>query len=279
MRQSVTSMPPVEDVSEPSRTTLSVILITKDEEDRVGRCLESVKGLADEIIVLDSGSSDGTLQVVADYTDQYFSTDWPGYGEQKQRALEKAACDWVLSIDADEALDATMQAWIREFLEGDKAGVSGVKLPWGVTIYGKRLDHGRSARAPLRLVRREGAAFRADKVHEALLPAPGKIITARGRLLHYTSRTYGHAIDKYARYSWLGSQQYFEKGRRCHSLFFAVLNSFWVFFLVYVLRRGFLDGPVGFLVALNFSQHTFNKYAGLWTLTRQEKQASPRKGP
>ncbi len=274
MRNAGVPMTAVKALAETPRKTLSVIVITKDEEDRIGRCLESVKGLADEIIVLDSGSTDGTLNIVARYTTNFMSTDWPGYGIQKQRALAKAECDWVLSIDADEAVDEKMHDWIGGFLAGGQVGVTGVKLPWGVLLYGKRLDHGRSARAPLRLVRREGAAFTEDRVHESLRAGAGEVVTAKGRLLHYTSRDYGHAVDKYARYSWLGSQEYFEKGRRCHSLSFALMNSLWVFFLIYVIRRGFLDGPVGFLVAVNFSQHTFNKYAGLWTLTREEKQTA-----
>ena len=160
--------------------SLSVTLITKNEEDRVRRCLESVKALADEIIVLDSGSTDSTLAIVAEYTDTFFQTDWPGYGVQKQRALEKASCDWVLSIDADEALDADLQAWLAEFLIQERDGITGVKMPWGVTVYGKRLDYGRSARAPLRLVWRDGAKFSQEPVHEELIPAAGKIITSKG---------------------------------------------------------------------------------------------------
>jgi len=261
----------MEDTLRDRPATLSVVVITRDEEDRIGRCLDSVHALADEIIVIDSGSTDATLDIVARYTDQYFCTDWPGYGVQKQRALEKAGCDWVLSIDADEALDDDMQRWLAQFLGREQHDVVGVKLPWGVTVYGKRLDYGRSARAPLRLVRRGRASFSDAPVHEELRTEEGRILTARGRLLHFTSRNYGHALEKNVRYSWLGSQKYFDEGRRCHSLLRAVLQSWWVFFLIYVIRRGFLDGPVGFLVAANYAQGSFNKYAGLWTLTRKEK--------
>ncbi|WP_439102833.1 glycosyltransferase family 2 protein [Congregibacter sp.] len=258
----------------PARQSLSVLIITKDEEDRIERCLESTKELADEIIVLDSGSTDKTLDIVARYTDKFFSTDWPGYGRQKQRALDKARCDWVLSIDADEALDREMQQWLTEFLAQEQRDVVGARLPWGVTVYGKRLDHGRSARAPLRLVRRAGASFTDAQVHEELRTASGTIVRANGRLLHFTSRNYGHSLEKNVNYSWLSSQKYFDSGRRCHSLTIALLKSWWVFFLVYIVRRGFLDGPVGFLVAINYAQNSFNKYAGLWTLTREEKRAA-----
>ncbi|MBT8152236.1 MAG: glycosyltransferase family 2 protein [Gammaproteobacteria bacterium] len=253
--------------------TLSVTIITLNEADRLRRCLDSVRDLADEIIILDSGSKDATLDIAREYTDQVFSTDWPGFGVQKQRALEKAGCDWVLAIDADEALDAKLQQWLKGFLGKDRGGVSAVKMPWGVVAYGKLLNHGRSARAPLRMVWREGARFTDAEVHEELVPPAGETITSPGRLLHYSHRDYGHALQKNTDYAWLGAQKYFRKGRRCNSLVVALLKSWWTFFQVYILRLGILDGPVGFLMAMAYAQNNFNKYAGLWTLTRAEKQS------
>jgi len=251
---------------------LSVTVITFNEEDRVRKCLESVKGLADEIIVLDSGSTDNTLDIVSKYTDKVWQTDWPGYGVQKQRALEKAQCDWVLSIDADEALDEEMQQWLEDFLAQDRGDTIAVKMPWGVKVYGKRLDYGRSARAPLRLVWREGASFTDADVHEELRHGKGRVIIAKGRLLHYTIRDYGHALQKNSQYAWLGSQKYFASGKRCKSILSPLLRGAWTFILIYFIRGGFLDGSVGFLTAINYAQNNFNKYAGLWTLTRKEKQ-------
>jgi glycosyltransferase involved in cell wall biosynthesis len=251
--------------------SLSVTIITKDEADRITPCLESVKDLADEIIVFDSGSTDGTLDIVRQYTDKIQETDWPGYGRQKQRALEQASGDWVLAIDADEALDETLQESVRELLSKDRGNIVAVKMPWAVTIYGKRLDHGRSARAPLRMVWRDGASFTDAEVHETMVHQPGETITLNGRLLHFTHRDYGHALQKNAEYAWLGSQKYFRNGKRCYSLLSAMLRSVWTFLLIYFIRGGFLDGSVGFLTAINYAQNNFNKYAGLWTLTRMEK--------
>ncbi len=252
--------------------SLSVTIITLNEADRIRTCLESVKELADEIIVFDSGSTDDTLNIVREYTDKVWETDWPGYGKQKQRALEHASCDWVLAIDADEALDRELQGWLARFLNTDRGNTVAVRMPWAVTLYGKRLDHGRSARAPLRMVWREGARFTDVEVHETILHADGDTVTAKGRLLHFTHRDYGHGMHKNAEYAWLGSQKYFRQGKRCHSLLSAVLRSLWTFILIYILRLGFLDGPVGFLMAVNYAHNNFNKYAGLWTLTRQEKK-------
>lgn len=250
--------------------SLSVTIITCNEADRIERCLESVKDLADEIIVLDSGSTDGTLDVVRRYTDLVFTTDWPGYGVQKQRALEKAQYDWVLAIDADEALDEELQQSVKKLLSEPRGNKVAIKMPWGVTIYNKRLDYGRSARATLRMVWRQGASFSNDQVHERIIHGPGEVITLKGRLLHFTSRNYGHALEKSSKYAWLSSQKYFAKGKRCHTLLSPVLRAFWTFLLVYFIRGGILDGPVGFLTALSYAQASFNKYAGLWTLTRME---------
>lgn len=251
--------------------SLSVTIIAKNEADRIERCLDSVKELADEIILLDSGSTDDTVAIAKRYTDKIWETDWPGYGKQKQRALEKATSDWVLAIDADEALDEAMQKSVRDLLNQDRGNIVAAKMPWGVTLYGKRLDHGRSARSVLRMVWREGARFSDAEVHEAIIPPKGDTITLKGRLLHYSHRNYGHAMHKNAEYAWLGSQKYFRNGRRCYSLTSALLRSAWTFFLIYIIRRGFLDGPIGFLTAVNYAQNNFNKYAGLWTLTRMER--------
>jgi (heptosyl)LPS beta-1,4-glucosyltransferase len=252
-----------------TKQSLSVTIITKDEEDRLPACLESVKDLADEIIVLDSGSTDNTVALARQYTDQVFVTDWPGYGVQKQRALEKARGDWVLAIDADEALTPQLQEEIGNMLVRDAEEV-GFYLPWAVTIFGKRLDHGRSARAPLRLFRREGSRFTDAQVHETVLLPPGKVGRMKGRLLHFTHRDFGHTLYKNAHYAWLGAQKRYE-ARKKGGLFGATVRGILVFLQIYFIRGGFLDGRVGFLMAVMYSQGAFNKYAGLWTLYRQEE--------
>ncbi|MGI2258563.1 glycosyltransferase family 2 protein [Shewanella sp. GXUN23E] len=249
--------------------SLSVILITKNEADRVEPCLKSVANIADEIIVLDSGSTDDTLQICKKYTDKVFETDWPGFGKQKQRALDKASCDWVLSIDADEALDEQMQQALLTLLSQDQIEQTAYRLPWGVTLYGKTLKYGRSARSVLRLFKREGARYTLDEVHETVIPAQGTTGKLDGLLLHYTHRDYGHGLDKAAKYAWLGSLKYHRKGKKSHGLLLALLRGMWTFFHIYFIRRGFMDGSVGFIVAMTYAQVNFNKYVGLWLLENQ----------
>lgn len=177
------------------KVRVSATIITKNEEDHIADCLQSARLVADEIIVLDSGSTDRTVDIARQYADIVEVTDWPGFGIQKQRALEKATGDWVLSLDADERITPELAREINHQLADPDADA--YKLPWAVTIYGKRLDFGRSGRAPLRLFRREGVSFSDALVHERILiPSGRRIRTLRGRLTHYTHRDFGHSLEK-----------------------------------------------------------------------------------
>ena len=166
---------------------LSVIVIVKDEADRIADCLSSVAGIADEIIVLDSGSTDNTVEICRQFTDKVFETDWPGYGKQKQRALDKATGDWVLSIDADERLTPELADEIDAVIKSKPEEVA-FKMQWAVVAFGKQLNHGRSARFVSRLFRRSGARFTDAIVHEKVMFSEGKVGKLKNRLLHYSIR-------------------------------------------------------------------------------------------
>jgi len=243
---------------------LSVIIITKDEEDRIEACLQSVYGWADEIIVLDSGSTDRTVEIVKKYTGQVFVTDWPGFGPQKQRALEKTTCEWVLSVDADEQVTPELKNEIDQCLNRNPQQV-GFFIRRAVVIFGKRLDHGRTGRANLRLFRREGTRFSDDPVHEEAIPPKGKIGKLNGRLLHATYRDMFHAMNKFSQYSWEWAKLKHASGQRA-GLIKAIVHSCWMFISCYFIKLGFLDGRRGLLMAILFWQYTFNKYSALWSL-------------
>ncbi len=250
--------------------TLSVIIITKNEEDRIEKCLSSVKDIADEIIIVDSGSTDKTLEIAAKYTDNISSTDWPGYGIQKQRALDKAECEWVLSLDADEALTPELKQEIHNTLSNNPSE-SVFRLPWAVIIFGKHLRFGRSARSVRRLFRRKGAKFTNAMVHEKIQVANARVKKLKGKLIHYSIRDFEHYLYKNRTYAWLGAQKRYSEKKHGGGLLGASFRAVWVFFVSYIIKGGFLDGGVGFLVSAMYSQSAFNKYAGLWTLQRMER--------
>ena len=251
------------------KVKVSATIIAKNEEDHIADCLKSARLVADEIIVLDSGSSDRTADIAREYADVVEVTDWPGFGIQKQRALEKASGDWVLSLDADERITPELAREINHHLADPDADA--YKLPWAVTIYGKRLDFGRSGRAPLRLFRREGVSFSDALVHERILiPEGRKTRTLRGRLTHYTHRDFGHSLEKSAKYAWLGAMEKHRRGKKTRTMIYPTLRGLMTFVQVYFIRFGFLDGAVGYLTAMTYAQVTFNKYAGLWTLGRSQ---------
>ena len=247
---------------------LSVTVVVKNEEDRIADCLASVKAIADEIIILDSGSDDSTVEICKQYTDQVFETDWPGFGIQKQRALDKATGDWVLAIDADERLTPELAHEIKTALSNNPQEVA-FKTKWAVVLFGRQLNYGRSSRYVLRLFRRQGTRFSEDIVHEKVILPKGKVRKLKNRLLHYSIRDYQHLMNKNSLYAWLGSKKRYEKGISGGGLWGASIRAILVFIQIYIFRLGFLDGSVGFLMAVIYSQGAFNKYAALWSLRRE----------
>ena len=254
------------------KNTLSVIVITKNEEDRISRCLSSVTHIADEIIVFDSGSTDKTVEIAKQFTDKLFVTDWQGYGIQKQRALDKAACDWVLSIDADEEVDSKLAQEITSLLNQDVIEHNAYKMRWKNIIFGKPTQFGRTARACTRLFRRHGSRFDGAIVHEKVLFEGETGVIKKGFLNHYSIRDFEHLLYKNRLYAVLMAEKKFAKGKKSYGIPLAVLRGLITFIQIYVFRLGFLDGGRGLLYAVIYAQYTFNKYAGLWSLEQQSKQ-------
>lgn len=252
--------------------TISALIISKNEEDRIIPCFESLKGFADEIILFDSGSKDKTVEIARQYTDKIWITeDWPGDGFQKARAFEKCTCDWVLIIDADEYLNDEMKVEITKQLSDPTLQEVAFKLPWGNLILNKLMKFGRSSRAPKRLFKREGAEITKVFVHANVL-TQGKVSTLKeGYLMHNSLRSFEHLLEKNRLYSWQTTLKYFKKKKPSLGIYFAVLRAIWTFFLIYIIRLGFLDGSRGLMIAVMFTQSSFNKYAGLWYLEQEEK--------
>jgi glycosyltransferase involved in cell wall biosynthesis len=234
---------------------LSVIIITKNEALNIRRCLESVR-FADEVIVLDSGSTDETVRIAQEFTPHvYSSSDWQGYGIQKQRALDYATQSWVLNLDADECVDATLQRHILTQIQANQ--FDAFCIPIQLYFYHKIRRYSSSPTRHVRLFKRAGALFSLDIVHEKIiLPPTARVGKLTAPLLHYSYRDISHALDKLNRYSSYSARISREANKK-FSLWAALGSSTWMFWRCYVLQGGFLDGRVGFLLALINAQASF----------------------
>jgi len=251
-------------------TGASVIVITRDEEHVIADCLESVRW-ADEIVVLDCGSTDRTVEICRSFTDSVYETDWPGFGIQKNRALAHATRDWVLSLDADEWVSPALAAEIQSRLPD--TGVDGLVIPFRSSYLGRFMRYGDwRNESHLRLFRRTAGRFSDDPVHERLI-VDGEIGSLDNPILHYSFATVEEVQDKVNRYSTAGAARRFAAGQSS-SLLKALSHASWTFFSGYVLKAGFLDGREGFLLAVSNAEGSFYTYLKLLYLWEDESRES-----
>lgn len=283
-------------------SSLSVIIITKNEALRIAECIQSVASIADEIIVLDSQSSDQTVHIASSLGAKVKeSEEWAGFGVQKNRALALAQCDWVLSIDADERLSPELASAVARV----------VKLNSSQTHYfihrqswycGRLIKYsGWQGDTILRLFRRGAASFTPDLVHERLIPTqsfdqaftvksdspsparsyepalgaplpefkPSPANTLEGTLLHYSFTDFEQVLGKVNNYSTLWATQQAKLGRKS-SPAQALLHAVAAFVKTYIFKRGFLDGPQGLALAVSNAEGAYYKYLKLWHLSGVE---------
>jgi (heptosyl)LPS beta-1,4-glucosyltransferase len=244
---------------------LSVVLIVRNEGEILARCLESVQGLADEIVILDSGSSDDTHAVAARFGAKVtVNTDWQGFGLHRQRAQALAEYDWVLMLDADEVVSPALADEIRAAVTADNQNQV-YALPRLSYLFGAFIRHGGWYPDYVeRLYPRQAAHYNDALVHERLeIPATMKIMRCQHDLLHYTYKNLEHYLVKSAGYAELWARQRLAKGKRS-GLFSGIGHGIWCFIRMYGLKAGFLDGRQGLLLALLSAHSTFVKYAALW---------------
>lgn len=248
--------------------SLSVILITKNEEANLKDCLESVS-FADEIIVVDSQSSDKTQEIARSFGAKLeITSDWPGFGPQKNRALNLATQDWVLSIDADERVTPELKQEILTAIASPNAADC-YAIPRSSWYCGRFMKHsGWYPDYVDRLFKRGSAKFSDHLVHERLLPtgSSGKL---NNHFLHYSYRDFSQVLKKVDVYSSAAAQQAFKQGKK-GGLGEALVHGFWAFFRTYVLRRGFLDGKYGLALAISNAATSYYKYLKLWQLQNKK---------
>jgi glycosyltransferase involved in cell wall biosynthesis len=239
---------------------ISFCLITLNEEQNLARCLRSCSDLADEIIVVDSGSVDRTADVAREFGARWIEQSWLGFVGQKNRAIELATHDWIFSIDADEELSGELRDEVRQLkLRPPGPEISGFSMPRCVLYEGRWIRHGDWYPDRLvRLFRREHARFAGGRVHERL-EISGQVRSLKGDLFHHSFRD---AADHWARcqqYARLWAQTQREAGITA-SLFAPASHAAFRWFRAFVLRRGFLDGWLGWRIAIFSAREVYLKY-------------------
>ncbi len=253
-----------------AHTKVSAFVVCYNEERNIRRCLESIKW-CDEIVVVDSGSTDRTLEIVKEYTDRVYYRKWTGHSEQKQYALGLCKCDWVLNIDSDEEVSTELKARLLKILsEGPERlnAVAGYNICRMVHFLNRWWDHGGwFPEYRLRFFQRARTRWGGVNPHEKALVS-GKIRKLSEPIYHFTYSNISHQIDTLNKHSSLSASCLFKEGKRCrmHNIIF---NPLFRFFKFYVMKQGFREGVPGFIVAGVEASYTLFKYIKLWELERE----------
>ena len=243
---------------------LSVFVITKDEERNIRECLESVRW-ASEIIVVDAGSTDRTMDIARAYTKKVYERPWEGYGEAKNFALLQCAHEWVLWLDADERVSPRLRADIQASLKRNDRTVAAYSMPRMAFFLGKWIKHcGWYPGRVVRMFRPRSGKFTTAKVHEQLL-IKGRILDLAGDLYHFTDPDLAHYFAKFNKYTTLAAQESVRQGKK-GSLVDMLVRPAWSFVKMYIIKRGFLDGIHGLILCLVSAYYVFVKYAKIWEI-------------
>jgi glycosyltransferase involved in cell wall biosynthesis len=255
-----------------SHVVLSVCIITHNEEANIARTLDSVKGIADEMIVVDSRSTDKTVELARSRGAKVFVEEWRGFAKQKNAAMARATGDWILSLDADEEVSPELAASIQKLLKSDAAPEFDAYMVARKNLYLRRWLK-RSGYYPdrkLRLVRQGMGEFEDRAVHESM-HSTGKVGRLDGDLIHHAYSTLESFIEHANRYSSLGGEMEARERKVGFSVANIVLRPLGAFIYRYFFRLGFLDGREGLLVHLNHASYVSWKYAKAWEFSKKSR--------
>lgn len=253
------------DIGAEGQLALSVAIVSLNEEVNLRHCLESLRGVAAEIVVVDSGSTDGTRSVAEAFGARWFTRDWDHFHGQKNHALAQCRQPWVLSLDCDEALSAELAGKIRRFLQ-NPGNACGAEFPRCTRFLGRWIRHGEwYPDLSLRLFKREGARFEGGAGHDHIVVA-GRVARLRGELLHDSYPTLNSYIAKMNSFSDAFLNRELARGRRW-SLAGNLTRPAWRFFRGYILRAGFMDGFPGLWIAVATAFAAFVRHSRLYEAT------------
>jgi glycosyltransferase involved in cell wall biosynthesis len=257
---------PIREMTMAEKIPLSVAIITKDEEANLPGCLKSV-AFARQIVVVDSGSADGTLEIARDFGCDVFTEPWKGFGPQKQMAIDRCREPWVLVLDADERIPPETEKAIRQVASGGEGGAPGYSFPRKNFFQGRWIRHmGWWPDRITRLFLNGKGRMTEAAVHEAV-DVSGQVVSLEAPIEHYTESRLGEILKKIDRYSTLAAEEAFREGRRS-SVWGAIARAELTFCQDYVLRLGFLDGRQGLVLSVTDAVNKFFKYAKLSELNR-----------
>lgn len=257
----------------PDRPGLSACIITLNEADRIGECIASL-AFCDEVVLVDSGSGDGTREIASKAGARVIEHAFEGYRSQKTFAVKQASNDWVLCLDADERVTPALRASIEAARDHGFAGAAAYRFARATDYFGKFLRHGNAyPDRVLRLFDRRRGGWNADReIHEHVI-VHGTAQTLAGDLEHRAYRSIDDQLARYRRYATMMAQDMHARGRRTH-LHNLIVNPFWRFLRGYILRAGFLDGWRGLLFALLEADYTREKFARLMLLGRKDSRGT-----
>lgn len=247
--------------------TLSIIIITKNEAINILDCINSAS-FADEVIVLDSGSDDGTIDLVKTTKAKLIITDWPGYGAQKNRAIDATSGDWIFSLDSDERIPEKLANEIQDAIKQNQYDVFEVSRR--SLFVSKFMNHcGWRPDFTKRLFKKSVARFSDHNVHEHL-ETSHKHGRLKGSLIHYSYRDFETVLEKMNNYSTAGALDALNASKK-GSLKKAIARGMWAFIRTYFIRAGFMDGREGLILAIVNAETTYYKYLKLSFLKSQKK--------
>jgi len=251
---------------------LSVALMSFNEESNIRRTLEAALPLADEVVVVDSFSTDRTVEIAESMGARVFREPWKGYIGQTNSCLEKCRGEWVLCLDCDEVVTTELRESIRRVLEQPTA--EGYLLNRRSFYLGRLLQYAWQPDRKLRLARKDASLRCEGSNPHPVLKVEGRIARLDGDLIHYSYKDFGAHMAQTQNFARQAAESYYRQGRTAN-LFDLFSRPFCVFFLHYFLRRAFLDGVPGFFAAFSNAVYVYMKYAFLWEM-RQEAASSDR---
>lgn len=247
---------------------ISAVIITKDEEANIERCLLSLDWV-DEIVVVDSGSKDNTLAIAQKFDCRIINTEWLGFGPTKKLAVNSAQNDWVLSIDADEEVTPELKEEIKNIFDSGNL-LQGYRIKWLSFYLNKWIKHsGWNRNFKLKLFNRKYGNFNDAMIHEKVL-LNGKIGRLKSELKHYTYPDLKTVMNKTISYADIGARGLAEKNKS-PSLYSAYFHGASVFIKLYFLNLGFLDGRIGIVLATNYAFAAYLKYLRYWEMNFEKE--------